>query len=51
MLIEIRLFSFYKSKDKQPEEYRDEVMRRLEQFVAAAKGSNIILCHENEKGI
>ncbi len=47
----IRLFSFYKSKDKQPEEYRDEVMRRLEQFVAAAKGSNIILCHENEKGI
>lgn len=46
----IRLFSFYvPSMDK--EQYKDEVMRRLEQFVLAAEGSGITLCHENEKGI
>ncbi len=26
-------------------------MKRLEQFILAAKGSGIVLCHENEKGI
>lgn len=47
----IRLFSFYMPGDKEPEAYRDEVIRRLKQMVEAAKGSGIDLCHENEKGI
>ncbi len=46
----IRMFSFYVPSDN-TERYRDEVMTRLGQFVEAAKGSGIILCHENEKGI
>lgn len=45
----IRLFSFF------TEEYttsvRDEVFERLAKFSDAAKGSGIVLCHENEKGI
>lgn len=47
----IRLFSFYMPGDKEPEAYRDEVIRRLKQMVEAAKGTGIDLCHENEKGI
>ncbi len=46
----IRLFSFYVPSDSK-EQYRDAVMKRLEQFILAAKGSGIVLCHENEKGI
>ncbi|MBQ8341632.1 MAG: sugar phosphate isomerase/epimerase [Clostridia bacterium] len=45
----IRLFSFYGTDGKA--EYRDEVMERLSRFVELAKGSDVILCHENEKGI
>lgn len=43
----IRLFSFYDGDDST----RDIVMERLNAFIEAAKGSEIILCHENEKGI
>ena len=43
----IRLFSFYEGDDST----RDIVMERLSAFIDAAKGSGIILCHENEKGI
>lgn len=46
----IRLFSFYVPADES-ERYRDEVLCRLEQFLIAAKGSDVTLCHENEKGI
>ncbi|MBQ9120555.1 MAG: sugar phosphate isomerase/epimerase [Lachnospiraceae bacterium] len=46
----IRLFSFYVPKEA-AESYTDEVMARLDKFQAAAKGSGILLCHENEKGI
>lgn len=46
----IRMFSFYVPSGD-AEHYKDEVMLRLEQFILAAKGSGIILCHENEKGI
>ena len=42
----IRLFSFYGSEGK-----TDEVFKRLERFLDSSKGSGIILCHENEKGI
>ena len=46
----IRMFSFYVPSDD-TKRYRDEVMSRLEQFISAADGSGIVLCHENEKGI
>ncbi|MCR5421922.1 MAG: sugar phosphate isomerase/epimerase [Lachnospiraceae bacterium] len=42
----IRLFSFYESQDR-----FDEVADRLDMFIEAAKGSDVVLCHENEKGI
>ena len=47
----IRLFSFYIPKDENPLEFGDEVLLRLKEFVAVAKDYDIILCHENEKGI
>ncbi len=47
----IRLFSFFIPKDKNPADYKDEVIDRLGQFVEIAKGSGVTLCHENEKGI
>ena len=46
----IRIFSFYVPHDN-PEHYSDEVMKRLEKMLTAAKDSGVILCHENEKGI
>ena len=47
----IRLFSFYIPQEDTYDKYKDAVMQRLEQFIKAAKGSDIILCHENEKDI
>jgi len=47
----IRMFSFFIPSDEDAANYRDEVMERWSRFVDAAKGSNIILLHENEKGI
>jgi sugar phosphate isomerase/epimerase len=47
----IRLFSFFMPKNSDPSVYKEEVFARLGQFVEAAKGYNITLCHENEKGI
>ena len=43
----IRLFSFYEADDST----RDVVMERLAAFIEVAKGSGVVLCHENEKGI
>ncbi len=45
----IRLFSFFGTEGK--DEYFDEVCSRLSRFVELAQGYDIILCHENEKGI
>ena len=45
----IRMFSFYGYDGSVA--MRDEVMRRLERYVEAARGSGVLLCHENEKGI
>ena len=45
----IRMFSFYGTEGKA--EWRDEVFERLSKYVDAAKGSGVVLCHENEKGI
>ena len=46
----IRLFSFY-VPHAEADAYTDAVLERLDQFRTAAKGSGILLCHENEKGI
>lgn len=46
----MRIFSFYVPHEN-TENYTGEVMSRLEKFLEAARGSGIILCHENEKGI
>ena len=48
----IRLFSFYSPEGENSSKlYRDEVLERLSWFCGAAKGSNVTLCHENEKEI
>ena len=46
-----RLFSFFMPKNQDPEIYRDEVLERMSHFADEAKGSGIMVCHENEKGI
>lgn len=48
----IRMFSFYLPKeDEDRPKYRDQVLERLSILVEEAKGSGVVLCHENEKGI
>jgi 3-dehydroshikimate dehydratase len=56
----IRIFSFYPpattgerddSGAVNPAEYRNEVLRRLREMTARARAANVILLHENEKGI
>ena len=46
----IRMFSFFCPKGEAAY-CRDIVFERLHQFCAAAQGSGITLCHENENGI
>lgn len=47
----IRMFSFYLPKEKEPGIFKNEVMDRLHQMAEVTKGSGVTLCHENEKGI
>lgn len=47
----IRMFSFFIPEGEKPEAYRDEVMNRWRLFIEAARGTGLILLHENEKGI
>ncbi|ETA82369.1 sugar phosphate isomerase/epimerase family protein [Youngiibacter fragilis] len=47
----IRVFSFYIPKGKNPDVYRDEVLKKLKVFIAIAKEYGIVLIHENEKDI
>lgn len=47
----IRMFSFFIPEGERPEAYRDEVMNRWGCFIEAAKGTDLILLHENEKEI
>lgn len=47
----IRIFSFFMPEGENPEKYRDEVMRRLQELTRRAENENIILLHENEKDI
>jgi len=47
----IRMFSFFIPAGSDPAEHRDEVLWRWGRFVDEAKGSGVILLHENEKDI
>lgn len=47
----IRVFSFYIPEGEAPEDYRDEVMKRMRAMTELAEQENVILLHENEKGI
>lgn len=47
----IRMFSFFMPKEEDPAIYKEEVFRRTEAMIQAAASQNIVLLHENEKGI
>lgn len=47
----IRVFSFYIPEGEKPENYRDEVIKRMKEMTKLAQENDIILLHENEKGI
>jgi sugar phosphate isomerase/epimerase len=47
----IRMFSFYMPKDEDPGIYRDAVIERLKKLTAYAAEQDVVLLHENEKGI
>lgn len=47
----VRVFSFYVREEKNAVEYRDEVIRRLRAMKEFAAERNLVLLHENEKGI
>lgn len=46
----IRLFSFFTPENNR-NDFKNTVIERLDAFYNIAHGSNITLCHENEKGI
>ncbi len=47
----IRMFSFFIPNGENADDYREEVMRRMEAMVACAKEEDVVLLHENEKDI
>lgn len=47
----VRIFSFYIPKGDDPVQHRDEVLRRMQAMVDAAKKEGLVLLHENERGI
>ncbi len=47
----IRMFSFYIPGGEKPEAYREQVMERLGEMADYAASQDVILLHENEKGI
>ena len=47
----IRMFSFYIEKAEDADKYFDKVTKRLAKLIAYAKKHDIVLLHENEKGI
>jgi sugar phosphate isomerase/epimerase len=47
----IRMFSFFIPEGENPDKHREEVLLRWNSFIEAAKGTGIILLHENEKDI
>ncbi len=47
----VRIFSFYLPEGSSPTEHRSQVMDQLWRLVEEAEKTNIVLAHENEKGI
>ncbi|MBK5445077.1 MULTISPECIES: sugar phosphate isomerase/epimerase [unclassified Peribacillus] len=47
----IRIFSFYIPKDEDPDQFGEDVIRKLTEFAAIAEKYDVILLHENEKDI
>ena len=47
----VRVFSFFTPKGDDPDQHRDEVMRRMTLMTAIAERFDVVLIHENEKGI
>ena len=47
----IRMFSFYIPKEKNPDDYKDEVIAKLKEFEEIARKYEVVLLHENEKDI
>jgi sugar phosphate isomerase/epimerase len=47
----IRVFSFFLTADQKPEDYRDEVVRRMSALAENAQEGGVVLLHENEKEI
>lgn len=47
----IRMFSFFIPAGKNPEDYKEAVMTRMQAMVEAAKKRGLVLLHENEKDI
>ncbi len=47
----LRAFSFFIPKGKDPADYKNEVMDRLGKMLDVIRGSGVTFCHENEKGI
>ncbi|HYI15665.1 MAG TPA: sugar phosphate isomerase/epimerase family protein, partial [Thermomicrobiales bacterium] len=47
----VRIFSYYIPDGDEPEQYRDEIIRRLRALVEQAQASGVTLLHENERGI
>lgn len=47
----IRMFSFFIDKDKDFDDYKDEVVEKLRKFIEIAEKYQVVLLHENEKDI
>lgn len=47
----IRMFSFYLPEEGATADYEDEVFNRLSKMAEYAKNNEVVLLHENEKGI
>jgi len=47
----IRMFSFFIPKGEAPEKYKEAVFDRMGRMAEVAKSEDVILAHENEKGI
>lgn len=47
----IRIFSFFIPEGDAPEQYEEEVIRRMKAFVEIAEQEDVMLLHENEKDI
>ncbi len=47
----VRIFSFFIPADQDPDQHRDEVLRRMAALAEVAEQADVILLHENEKEI